>query len=133
MPFQRVSFLNAGSCTQWGYLAGRAARGLTRFPMVVLCLEHPEHGTSLIDAGYSTLFFDATRRFPERLYRWATPVHLDEPREAWSILEARSLHPERVAQLFISHFHGDHIAGLRHLLSTQTRFVYRRDGYQASS
>jgi glyoxylase-like metal-dependent hydrolase (beta-lactamase superfamily II) len=127
MHLQRVCFLNAGYCTQWAYLVGRRSWGWTRFHAVFVYLEHPTHGASLIDTGYSPLFFQATRSFPQRLYRWATPVHLDPLENAWSILQAQGLRPEQVRQIFLSHFHGDHIAGLGHF--PQARFVYRRDAY----
>ncbi len=129
MAFRRVCFLNAGYCTQWGYLAGRKTRGLVRFHAVFIYLEHAEHGTALIDTGYSPLFLEATRPFPQRLYRWATPLHLDPRGNAWSILESHGLKPERVARIFVSHFHGDHIAGLRHF--PRTTFIYRRASHDA--
>src|SRR5437763_6254241 len=123
MHLQRVRFLNSGYCGQWSYLAGRRTFGWTRFYAVFVYLEHPEHGPALIDTGYSPHFIRATRTFPVRLYRWVTPVRLDPLRDAWAILSAQGLAPEKIRQVFVSHFHGDHIAGLRHF--PQTRFVYR--------
>jgi glyoxylase-like metal-dependent hydrolase (beta-lactamase superfamily II) len=128
MPFARVRFLNSGYCTQWGYLAGRRSRGWTRFQAVFVYLEHPGHGAALIDTGYSPLFFEATRPFPERLYRWTTPVQLDPRQHAGAVLESRGLRADRVGRIFVSHFHGDHIAGLRHF--PQARFVYRRAAHE---
>jgi glyoxylase-like metal-dependent hydrolase (beta-lactamase superfamily II) len=127
MPFDRVSFLNGGECSQLGYFAGSTPRGLTRFKSVFLVLEHPAHGVSLIDTGYSPLFFDATRPFPQRLYRWTLPVHLDAQGDAGAILSTRGIAPVR--EIFISHFHGDHVAGLQHF--PQARFVYRHAAHAA--
>jgi glyoxylase-like metal-dependent hydrolase (beta-lactamase superfamily II) len=124
MPFERVRFLNSGYCTQWGYLAGRRSRGWTRFYAVFVHLEHPDHGPALIDTVYSPLFLEATRSFPGRLYRWATPVQLDPRQHAGAVLESRGLRPDEVRRIFVSHFHGDHVAGLRHF--PKARFVYRR-------
>jgi glyoxylase-like metal-dependent hydrolase (beta-lactamase superfamily II) len=129
MPFRRVLFLNSGSCTQSGYLAGRAVWGWTRFHAVFVYLEHPEHGAALIDTGYSPRFLHATRGFPQRLYRWATPVQLDPLQQAWAILAAQGLRPDEVGKVFVSHFHGDHIAGLRHFPTA--RFVYRSAAHAA--
>lgn len=126
MPFDRVRFFNAGDCSQFGYLAASAKRGLTTFKNVFVHLEHPLHGSSVIDAGYSPHFFDATKPMPQRLYRWTTPVHLDEREHAAAILASHGL---RANTLFISHFHGDHIAGLQHFPAT--RFVYRAEAYES--
>lgn len=117
MPFDRVTFLNGGDCVQLGYFTGSTKRGLTRFNDVFIVLEHPRHGTSLIDTGYSPFFLEATRPFPQRLYRWLLPVRLGAERSI-----------ESVREIFISHFHGDHIAGLRHFLDA--RFVYRRSAHE---
>ncbi len=124
MPFDRVRLLNSGYCTQLGCLAGRSRWGPTPFHAVFVYLEHPQHGISIIDTGYSPFFLSATRSFPERLYRWATPMHLDPRGDARSILVAGGFEPDRAARLFVSHFHADHIAGLRHF--DRTPFVYRR-------
>lgn len=127
MPFARVSFLNGGHCGQFGYFAGREHPGPTRFYAVFLLLEHATHGLHLIDTGYSHFFVDATRAFPQRLYRWTTPVHLDG--DAASIVASRGLRIDDVRSIFISHFHGDHIAGLRHF--ARAKFVYRRNAHES--
>jgi len=121
----RVTFLNGGYCTQSSYLAGRRSWNFSRFHAVFVYLEHPEHGAALIDTGYSPFFFEATRTFPERVYRWVTPVHLDPRPNAAAVLEAHGLQPDQVRHVFVSHFHGDHVAGLRHF--PRVRFIYRRE------
>ena len=124
----RVLFLNAGSCSQLGALAGRRSWGLTRFYAPFVYLEHPRHGACLIDTGYGPWFWESTRRWPGRLMRWLTPVRLAPRREAGSILQARGLKPDCLSRIFVSHFHADHIGGLRHFPKTQ--FVYRRAAHE---
>jgi glyoxylase-like metal-dependent hydrolase (beta-lactamase superfamily II) len=129
MPFDRVSFVNAGHCTQLGYFAGSAKRGPVKFHSVLLLLEHAEHGASLIDTGYGPWFLEATRTFPAKLYRWTLPVHLPERGDASAILAQRGV--TSVREIFISHFHGDHVAGLRHF--PQSTYVYRGEALAALS
>jgi nucleoside-diphosphate-sugar epimerase/glyoxylase-like metal-dependent hydrolase (beta-lactamase superfamily II) len=76
-------------------------------------IEHPTEGRSLFDTGYSTRFFQATANFPARGYRWLTQV---ETRKEWSAVEqlrSMGVEPESIRRVIISHFHGDHIGGLR--------------------
>jgi glyoxylase-like metal-dependent hydrolase (beta-lactamase superfamily II) len=122
-----MTFFNSGYCTQWSYLAGCRTWNMTRFHAAFVYLEHPEHGAALIDTGYSPFFRGATQTFPERLYRWVTPMHLDAHRHAPGILAAHGIDTSRVRQVFVSHFHGDHIAGLQHF--PQVQFVYRCEAH----
>jgi glyoxylase-like metal-dependent hydrolase (beta-lactamase superfamily II) len=130
MPFRRVSFFNSGYCRQLGYLAGRTKWRPTRFYGVFVYLEHPEHGRAIIDTGYAPEFWEATRSFPERLYRWATPARLDPLGDAAAILRHRGIDPATIDRVFVSHFHGDHVAGLRRF--PNSRFIYRRAAHEAS-
>jgi glyoxylase-like metal-dependent hydrolase (beta-lactamase superfamily II) len=56
---------------------------------------------------------DATRRLPYRLYRLATPLHIEANLAAASQLPRFGLSPSDIGTVIISHFHADHIAGLR--------------------
>lgn len=84
----------------------------TDYPSFVGILRHPDHGVILFDTGYDPAFFAATQSFPERFYRWATPVKLDQTQTAADWLASLGIALDDVTALVLSHFHGDHIAGL---------------------
>lgn len=67
----------------------------------------------LFDTGYSDAFFEATRPFPERLYRWLTPVELPQEQRLASQLRQRGYGADDVTHIVLSHLHADHMAGLR--------------------
>lgn len=119
----RVTFLNGGHCVQLARLAGRRAWRWDKFHAVFVYLEHSVHGPALVDTGYSERFLTATRSFPERLYRWLTPVTLPAGGGPAAVLRKINIDPRSVRTIFVSHFHGDHIAGLGDF--PEARFVYR--------
>jgi len=83
------------------------------FPSYCGLLQHPEHGWMLYDTGYSGHFFAATERLPERLYRRMLPVQLPAEECLLGQLAARGLRAEDIGHIIVSHYHGDHVAGLR--------------------
>lgn len=79
---------------------------------VAMLLIHPEEGPILFDTGYDPAFLKATDAFPERFYRLATPVSMPKGGDAASQCRALGHQPEEVRHVILSHFHGDHVAGL---------------------
>ncbi|MBN9070348.1 MAG: MBL fold metallo-hydrolase [Rhizobiales bacterium] len=82
------------------------------FPAVAMLLLHPEEGPILFDTGYDPAFLEATARLPEALYRWTTPVELPPGADAASQCRALGHDPADIRHVILSHFHGDHVAGL---------------------
>ncbi len=109
----RLHILRAGVCF---HPAGMARKGAglcpAEFPALVGLILHPSEGAVLFDTGYDPAFFSATRAMPERLYRWVTPVKLADGEAVSSQLERFGLAPADVRAVVVSHFHGDHVAGL---------------------
>lgn len=99
-----------------------------RFYAVFVYFEHPVHGGCLIDTGYSEEFFRATQPFPARLYRWITPVDLGQPQGPRARLSAAGIDPDSIRQIFVSHFHADHIGGLKDF--PKAKFIYRPETLQ---
>jgi glyoxylase-like metal-dependent hydrolase (beta-lactamase superfamily II) len=99
------------------------------FPATVAVIQHPKRGVVLFDTGYSEWFFRATAPFPERLYRWMTPVHLGPEQTARAQLAALGVAPGDVRTIVISHFHADHIAGLRDF--PRAELVFAHDAYES--
>lgn len=107
------SLIEAGHCRHPAAMA-RSGASLcpTRFPALVGVIHHPGEGVILFDTGYDPAFFAATRPFPERLYRWTTPVRLAPGESAAEQLARAGIAPRSVKAIILSHFHGDHVAGL---------------------
>lgn len=80
------------------------------FPALAMLIVHPSEGPMLFDTGYDPAFLAATQPFPERFYRWLTPVTL-AANDLVGQLRALGFDPGDVRHLILSHFHADHIAG----------------------
>lgn len=109
----RVHILRAGECAHPAVMTRRDA-GLAPivFPALAALIVHPDEGPILFDTGYDPAFFAATEPFPERLYRWATPVRLESGEAVADQLPRFGVAPADIGAVIVSHFHGDHVAGL---------------------
>lgn len=109
----RVHILRAGECSHPAVMTRRdAGLGPIVFPALAALIVHPDEGPMLFDTGYDPAFFSATHPFPERLYRWATPVKLEPGDAVADQLPHFGFAPEDIRAIVVSHFHGDHVAGL---------------------
>jgi nucleoside-diphosphate-sugar epimerase/glyoxylase-like metal-dependent hydrolase (beta-lactamase superfamily II) len=81
------------------------------FHSMVAVIRHPRFGTTLFDTGYASHFHDETARLPFSLYARVTPVTTTTAQSARAQLAQRGVHDVR--RIVLSHFHGDHVAGLR--------------------
>ncbi|KAF7600723.1 MAG: MBL fold metallo-hydrolase [Candidatus Dactylopiibacterium carminicum] len=112
----RVSLevLRVGACRHLECMAARGGRWrLVDFPALCGLIRHPTRGWLLYDTGYADHFFTATAGWPERLYRTALPVELPTNEILGTQLAAWNLRLADIGTLIVSHYHGDHIAGLR--------------------
>lgn len=87
-------------------------------------LRHPVHGNILIDTGYAPRFYGATTGWPQRAYALTTPTFIDATQTAGS-----QLGDLKIDRIVITHFHADHIAGLRDF--PEAEFLYFCEGYAA--
>ncbi|MCU0461857.1 MAG: MBL fold metallo-hydrolase [Bacteroidales bacterium] len=76
-------------------------------------IDHPVLGKILFDTGYSYRFYESTRSLPNRIYRWITPVFHKKEEACLNKLLELKINPEEIRNIVISHFHADHIGGLR--------------------
>ncbi|MBP6209882.1 MAG: MBL fold metallo-hydrolase [Anaerolineales bacterium] len=119
----KIDILHAGYCTAPEHIAIHGGRWRTiHFPAMFALFRHPKFGAMLFDTGYSYRFFDETKKFPKRIYRWMTPVTLREEDLVVNQLAGLGLRLQDISHVFISHFHADHIGSLVDL--NWSRFVY---------
>jgi glyoxylase-like metal-dependent hydrolase (beta-lactamase superfamily II) len=76
-------------------------------------IQHPEKGWILYDTGYTRRFYNATKKFPNKLYALATKVIVKEEDEIKTQLQQFGLVPSDIKHIIITHFHADHIGGLK--------------------
>lgn len=110
----KVRIYKAGSCSQAANVEDRyAKKGSKDFPALFGVITHPSHGKILFDTGYSSWFAEGTKKFPYSIYAKATPVTFDDNKSAKAQLLREGTKPTEITDIIISHFHGDHIAGLK--------------------
>lgn len=115
MTYLAVRAMVVGSCSHPQRMTIRDGSLLpTDYPAMPMLLIHPVEGPILFDTGYDQAFLDATDPLPERFYRWLTPVRFDPQDSLVAQLAARGIAPEDIRHVVLSHFHGDHMAGIGH-------------------
>jgi glyoxylase-like metal-dependent hydrolase (beta-lactamase superfamily II) len=105
MQKAKISLYQVGYCKHPEFMVKRGGSFASiKFPAMVALIEY-EGKNLLFDTGYGRHFFDATAKFPEKLYALTTPVTLEKP-----LVE---MIDKPIESIFISHFHADHIGGLK--------------------
>ncbi len=126
----RITHLASGACLHPEFVTRRGGSfNSVVFPARVTVIEHPREGIVLFDTGYANHFFEATRRFPEKLYALTTPVKLSPGQSAVDQLKSLGITPSDVRWIVCSHFHGDHIAGLRDF--PEAKFAFYEEEYRS--
>lgn len=114
MSTVKFRYCSAGYCNAPEFLAIKGGRFKEiRFYATFGIIKHPTEGVILFDTGYSHRFFEATKKYPERLYAKITKVFLEKQEEAVEQLKALGIAAGDVKKIILSHFHADHTAGLR--------------------
>ena len=112
------SLFEAGFCRHCERMTLKTGRLKQRhYPALCALIKHPIKGYILFDTGYSNRFHQLTQKFPFSLYRWLTPVTVNK-----SLHEQLAMHhikAEEINYIIISHFHADHIGGLKDFPNAQ--------------
>jgi len=94
------------------------------FPALFAALETPS-GWLVVDTGYAPRVLELCRMGWWRLYPWLLPVFISPEQTA-----AAQLAGEKIAGVFLTHFHADHEGGLRDFPSVP--FYAGREGWEAA-
>ncbi len=109
----KITEFIAGHCTHAACMAVRGAGWQScAFPAKTYLLEANQRYW-LWDTGYAQHFMDATASGVFALYRKVTPVYFESDQAIVAQLRQRGIAASDLSGLILSHFHGDHIAGLR--------------------
>lgn len=109
----KVTPFSVGHCTHPSCMALKGSGLASRcFPSRAFLIE-TKAGLCLWDTGYASRFYDEVASGPARLYGWVTPVYFDESASLVKQLAEAGVQPQDVSRVVLSHFHADHMAGLR--------------------
>ena len=85
---------------------------MIKFHALFALLHHPKKGWILFDTGYSSRFYEFTKKYPNKIYANATKVVVNETDEIKNQIKSIGLETSDIQHIIISHFHADHIGGL---------------------
>jgi glyoxylase-like metal-dependent hydrolase (beta-lactamase superfamily II) len=114
IPQVNFWLIDTGFCiaSEHHIMRGGEHRTIKAHALAVL-IEHPTAGKILFDTGYAPRVRLAFKLFPFQLYGALTPV---TTRLEWSVLaqlDQIGVKPSMISRVIVSHFHADHIGGLR--------------------
>lgn len=84
-----------------------------KIPVLIALIEHPVHGKILFDTGCSERFYEVTSKWPAKLTALLLPTVVRPEESAKAQLAAKGIAAEDINYIIVSHFHVDHICGLK--------------------
>ncbi len=110
----KFKLMRAGYCDAHEHHAIRGGRKKKiAFDAVFALIKHPQEGFILFDTGYTKRFYEETSHYPEKIYANFTKVYINPEEEAVQQLQKLGIAPTEIKHLIISHFHADHVGGLK--------------------
>lgn len=110
----KLHLLDTGYCKNFEKMVSKNKPWrIQHFHALVGLIEHPTLGPILFDTGYSTHLIQLCKHIPYLLYPLITPLHFHESLSAANQIQKYGYKPEEIKHIIISHFHPDHIAGLK--------------------
>jgi glyoxylase-like metal-dependent hydrolase (beta-lactamase superfamily II) len=104
----------AGFCTsKESHSIKGGANNEIKFQALFGLIQHPKHGWILYDTGYTTRFYECTKSYPNKIYANLTKVFVTEEDEIKNQLKQFNLKPSDIKHIIITHFHADHVGGLK--------------------
>jgi glyoxylase-like metal-dependent hydrolase (beta-lactamase superfamily II) len=124
------TLFSAGYCSHPECITIKGGRWCSqKYPALCALIKHPEYGNILFDTGYSPRFFEETKKWPLWLYKKITPVKIPNEETLIYQLQQKDINPEDIAYIVLSHFHADHIAGIRDF--PNAKIICSRLGFNA--
>lgn len=118
----------AGYCTHIACMAMRGAGfNVCQFPARAWLIEVDGYRW-LWDTGYAEYFQHYTQSGIFKLYQKTTPVYLKQGESLKAQFAGLGIDLASIQNVIISHFHGDHIAGLKDFV--HSRFIFSKQGWQ---
>lgn len=124
----KVTTFEAGYCTHLACMAQKGAGfNFCKFPARAWLIEIGIHRW-LWDTGYADHFERYTQSGIFKLYRKVTPVYLNEGESLKQQFLSNGIDLASIEHIILSHFHGDHIAGLKDF--SFSSFICSHKGWQ---
>lgn len=129
MAIEWVKLYECGYCTHPEKIVNpKGSLKSVKFPAAVVLIKHQTKGYILFDTGYAQRFMTETEKFPYSIYRKLTPVFFTEEQAIVHQLAKDGIKAEEITTIILSHFHGDHTAGLKDF--PHAEIVTFRKGYE---
>ena len=124
-----IKILSCGYCRQLERFVSQKGRWKwVRFP--ARCYVVPlSDGFLLFDSGYNADANQIMQSWPAWFYKTLIPITIDPAQTAVRQLENLGIPASQIKYIFISHFHADHIGGLRDF--SEARFICSQEGYES--
>lgn len=125
----KIRILSCGYCSQLERLASKKGPWKQKhFPARCYLIPLTE-GFLLFDSGYGADTNEIMQSWPAWIYKILIPITIAPAQTAVRQLENLGIPASQVKYIFISHFHTDHIGGLRDF--PNARFICSYEGYQS--
>jgi glyoxylase-like metal-dependent hydrolase (beta-lactamase superfamily II) len=109
----KITTFSVGHCTHPACMAVKGAGLASRcFPSRAYLIE-TSLGLVLWDTGYAERFQEETSKGVYRLYPMVTPVSFNPEQALVRQLRQQGVNPDDIRFVILSHFHADHMAGLK--------------------